>query len=80
MIDRMLRNLISREANVVLKIHKTLLRLHIEYCSQARAPVSRHGNWSVILKLEERRGNNDEKKKKKITVIGRDKRNCFKNI
>ena len=78
MIDRMLRNLISREANVVLKIHKTLLRLHIEYCTQARAPVSRLGNWSVILKLEDKRDNNNKKKKR--LVIGRDKRNCFINI
>ena len=34
MIGYMARNIISRGANVVLKIHKTL-RPHIEYCTQA---------------------------------------------
>ena len=36
----------------IIKIYKTLLRLHIEYCTQVRAPVWRQGNWSGILRLE----------------------------
>ena len=46
------RNCISREANVVLKIYKTLIILNREYFTQVCAPGSQHGNWSVILKLE----------------------------
>ena len=50
MISRMVRNPISREANIILKIYKILIRPHIEYGAQA--PVLRHGNWSVILRFE----------------------------
>ena len=42
----MVRNLISRETNI-------LLRLHLEYCTQAWASVSRHGNWCVIMRLKD---------------------------
>ena len=37
-----LRNFISREANVVLKIHKTLIKTRIEYCTQA---------WKLVLSV-----------------------------
>ena len=47
----MIRNFISREANIVLKIYKTQIR-HIEYWTQAWAPVSRHRNWGGILGLK----------------------------
>ena len=52
MIGWMIRNIISRGANV-LKIYKTLRRPHIENYTQAWVPVSRHGNWSIILTLED---------------------------
>ena len=42
-------NGMQREANIVLKIYKTLIKPHIEYCTQAWALVLRHRNWSVIL-------------------------------
>ena len=42
----------ARHAYVIINIYKTLIRPHIEYCTQAWAPVARHGNWSLILKLE----------------------------
>ena len=53
MIGSMVRHFISREANVVLKIYKILIRLHIVSYTQALSPVSRHGNWSVLLRLED---------------------------
>ena len=43
---------ISREA-IVLKFYKTLKRPHLEYSTQVWAPLSTHGNWNVILKLED---------------------------
>ena len=48
MIDRMVRNLISREANVDLKpyiyiyIYIYIQRPHIKYCIQANTPVFRY--------------------------------------
>ena len=36
-----IRNIISRETNVVLKMYKTLIRPYIEYCTQAWALVNR---------------------------------------
>ena len=33
-------------------LNRTLSRYQIEYCSQSWAPVYRHGNWSVMLRLE----------------------------
>ena len=52
MIGWMVRNFISRDTNVILKRYKTLIRPHLEYCTQAWAPISTHGNCSVILRLE----------------------------
>ena len=46
------RNVISREPSVMLGLYKSLIKPHIEYCSQAWAPMARHGNWSLILELE----------------------------
>ena len=47
-----MRNILSRDAYVIVKVYKTLIRPHVEYCTQAWAPVARHGNWNFILKLE----------------------------
>jgi hypothetical protein len=46
------RNILSRDALVISTVYKTLIRPHVEYCTQAWAPVARHGNWNFILKLE----------------------------
>ena len=46
------RSIISRESSVMLGLYKSLIKPHIEYCSQAWAPMARHGNWSLILELE----------------------------
>ena len=48
------RNVISREPSVMLGFYKSLIKPHIEYCSQAWAPIAmaRHGNWSLILELQ----------------------------
>ena len=36
----------------MLGLYKSLIKSHIEYCSQSWAPMTRHGNWSLILELE----------------------------
>ena len=52
MIVWRVRNFISKEANVVFKMYKTLIRFDVEYCTQAKDPESRYANCSVILSLE----------------------------
>ena len=51
-----------------LKIHKILLRPHIEYCTQAWVPVLRHGNRSLILRLEDIQRKSHTKDLKKMVV------------
>ena len=46
------RNLISREKTLMLRIYKTLIRPHLEYCVQLWNPAAEHGNWSLILRIE----------------------------
>ena len=43
------RNLISREKSLMLRVYKTLIRPHLEYCVQLWNPAAEHGNWSLIL-------------------------------
>ena len=52
MICWITRNLISREQSLMLRIYKTLIRPHLEYCVQLWNPAPEHGNWSQILKIE----------------------------
>ena len=46
------RNLISREKSLMLRVYKTLIRPHLEYCVQLWNPAAEHGNWSLILRIE----------------------------
>ena len=46
------RNLISREKSLMLRVYKTLIRPHLEYCVQLWNPAAEHGNWSLIMRIE----------------------------
>ena len=46
------RNIISREKSIMLRVYKTLIRPHLEYCVQLWNPAAEHGNWSLILRIE----------------------------
>ena len=46
------RNLISRKKSLMLRVYKTLIRPHLEYCVQLWNPAAEHGNWSLILRIE----------------------------
>ena len=50
MIELMLRNIISKEANIILEIYKTLTGPHIENYTQAWVLVSKYWNRSETLK------------------------------
>ena len=47
-----LRNVISRSSNVLLKIYQSIIRPHLEYCVQLWSPLPAHGNWGLILSIE----------------------------
>ena len=36
----------------MLQIYKSMIRPHIEYCVQLWSPLPSHGNWGLILALE----------------------------
>ena len=36
----------------MLRVYKTIIRPHLEYCTQLWSPVAGHGNWSSIIELE----------------------------
>ena len=46
------RSVISREADVMINIYKSLVRPNLEYCVQLWNPIPRHGNWALIMELE----------------------------
>ena len=46
------RNFISREQDTIIHLYKSMIRPHLEYCPQVWAPLSRHGNWALIMSLE----------------------------
>ena len=52
MICWITRNLISREKSLMLRIYKSLIRPHLEYCVQLWSPAPEHGNWFLILRIE----------------------------
>lgn len=53
MIGWVSRNVISRDKTVMLSIYKSLIRPQIEYCVQLWNPRPKHGNWTIILKIED---------------------------
>ena len=46
------RSVISREADVMINIYKSLVRPNLEYCVQLWNPIPKHGNWALIMELE----------------------------
>ena len=46
------RNVISREKDVMLNVFKTLVRPHLEYGVQIWNLSATHGNWKMIMDLE----------------------------
>ena len=52
MIAWIVRNVISREKEVMLLLYKTIIRPHLEYCVQVWSPAAHHGSWSIIIDLE----------------------------
>ena len=36
----------------MITIYKSLIRPHLEYCVQLWSPVAKHGNWQLIMSIE----------------------------
>ncbi len=47
------RNLISQDKEVLVNIYKSIVRPHLEYCTQLWNPVAEHGNWKLIMEIEQ---------------------------
>ena len=52
MLGWLSRTIISRERDVMVRLYKSLIRPHLEYCTQAWSPVVKHGSWNVIDEIE----------------------------
>ena len=52
MIAWVTRTFVSREKELMLKIYKSMIRPHLEYCVQLWSPLPAHGNWKLILAIE----------------------------
>ena len=52
MISWVTRNLILRDKYVMRNVYKTVIRPHIEYCTQLWSPTAKHGNWAQIMEIE----------------------------
>lgn len=48
-----MRVIINKERSVMLQFYKSLVRPHLEYCVQLWSPQPKHGNWVIILRIEE---------------------------
>ena len=46
------RNVISRDKDVLLNIYKSLVRPHLEYCTQLWNPIAKFGKWKIIMDIE----------------------------
>ena len=53
MIAWVTRSIISRESDEMLQIYKSMIRTHVEYCVQLWSPLPTHGNWGLILAIED---------------------------
>ena len=47
-----MRTIIDKNKPIMLKLYKSLVRPHLEYCVQLWSPTLRRGNWENIMKLE----------------------------
>ena len=52
MISWITRNMILRDQNVMRDVHRSIVRPHIEYCTQLWSSPAKHGNWAPIIELE----------------------------
>ena len=52
MISWVTRNMILRDQHVMRDVYRSIVRPHLEYCTQLWSPPAKHGNWALIIELE----------------------------
>ena len=53
MTSWIIRNVVSRKPEVLITFYKAFVRPHLEYAVQVWAPTARHGNWGIIMEIED---------------------------
>ena len=48
-----IRNVVSGKPDVLIPFYKAFVRPHLEYAVQVWAPTARHGNWGIIMEIED---------------------------
>ena len=54
MTSWIIRNVVSRKPVVLIPFYKAFVRPHLEYAVQVWAPTARHGDWGIIMEIEDR--------------------------
>ena len=52
MICWIAQSIINKEKSLMLRVYKTLVRPHIEYCIQLSNPLPEHGNWATSIRIK----------------------------
>ena len=53
MTSWIIRNVVSRKPELLIQFYKAFVRPHLEYAVQVWAPTARHGNWGIIMEIED---------------------------
>ena len=53
MTSWIIRNVVSRQPEVLIPFYKAFVRPHLECAVQVWAPTARHGNWGIMMEIED---------------------------
>ena len=53
MTSWIIRIVVSRKPELLIQFYEAFVRPHLEYAVQVWAPTARHGNWGIIMEIED---------------------------